>query len=195
MAKPVLSINLLGNPGEPFFDKFVRWALSAGRMIVILTEVIALSAFIYRFSIDRRIVDLKDQIEDKQSIVSQYEDQEKVFRSLQARLASAKQLEGGAQTTQLLNDVIILATGRLRFNTLEITESQIKIDGSTSSTAQLNYFINQLRQQPKVERISLDKLDNRTSQGSIDVAITAYLEVPKAANTKGKNNTEREVSL
>ena len=194
MAKPVLSINLLGNPGEPFLDKFVRWALSAGRTIVILTEVIALSAFIYRFTIDRRIVDLNDEIEQKQLIVGQYEEREAIFRNLQARLASAKKLEENTNTTQLLNDIITLATGRLRFNTLEITESQIKIDGTTSSTTQLNYFISQLRQQPKIERISLDKLDNRTSQGTIEVAITAYLEVPKVANTKGKNNT-KEASL
>jgi Tfp pilus assembly protein PilN len=185
MAKTALSINLLDNKGEPFLDKLLRWMLSIGRAIVILTEVIALSAFIYRFSIDRRIVDLNDEIKDKQLILSQLDRPEREYRNLQERLTTAKRIEQtGAETTQRFNDVVTIGTGRIRFNTLSVSRTEIKIDGETPSTAQLNYFIQQLRQLPFIDRVSIDKLDNRTSQGSISVAITAQLNTPEAKAAK-----------
>lgn len=185
MAERRLSINLLRDKEKPLLDRFVTWALSVGRTIVILTEIIALSAFIYRFSIDRKLADLNDDIKQKQLIVGQLTALEASYRNLQERLAAAKRLsqqEDG--TTQLVTDIITLATGRVRFTSLIVNETTIKIDASTSSTGQLNYFISQLRQQPKIARISLDKIENRTSQGSIDVSITAFLKVPAKKSSK-----------
>jgi hypothetical protein len=190
MAKAALSINLLETKGEPFIDKFLRWTLSIGRAIVILTEVIALSAFVYRFSIDRRIVDLSDEIKQKQLIMGQLDRPERLYRNLQARLSAAKRLEqSGPTTTRLLNDIITLAQGRIRFNSLSVSDTTIKINGSAPSTAQLNFFIKELREQPKIAKISIDRLDNRTSQASIDVTITAELDMPvkkQAAAPKGE---------
>jgi hypothetical protein len=193
MAKAAQSINLLQVKGEPFLDKFLRWTLSVGRTIVILTEVIALSAFIYRFSIDRRIVDLSDEIKQKQLIMGQLDRPERLYRNLQARLAEAKRLEqSGPATPELLNDIITLAQGRILFNSLSVSDTTIKINGSTPSTAQLNFFIKELREQPKIAKISIDRLDNRTSQASIDVTITAELDNP---TKKGATAPKGEVSL
>ncbi len=180
MAKTALTINLLDSKGEPFIDKLLRWMLSIGRLIVILTEVIALSAFVYRFSIDRRIVDLNDEIKDKQLILGQLERPERLYRNLQERLATASKLERSeSETTNRFNDIVTLAIGRIRFNTLLVSNTEIKIDGSTPSTAQLNYFIQQLRQLPSIQTISIDKLDNKTSQGSISFVISAQLYTPQ----------------
>jgi Tfp pilus assembly protein PilN len=189
MAKPALSINLLHDREQPLLDKFLQWALSSGRMIVILTEVIALSAFLYRFSLDRKIVDLNDEISQKQIIVEQFNQQEVLYRNLQTRLANAKSINtASGETTTLLNQVVTLATGRIRFNSLTVNENVINIDGETPSTTQLNYFIRQLQQNPKVERVSLDKLDNRTSRSTIEVGISAYLKTQtKKPATKNLN--------
>jgi Tfp pilus assembly protein PilN len=179
MAKENLSINLLRDKEKPLLDRFVTWALSVGRTIVILTEIVALSAFIYRFSIDRTLADLNDDIKQKQLIVGQLTSLEKGYRNLQQRLSSAKRLtQQQDTTTKLVTDIITLATGRVRFSSLIVNQTTIKIDATTSSTSQLNYFISQLRQHPKIVRISLDKIENRTSQGAIDISLTAFLKTP-----------------
>lgn len=176
MEKPAPSINLLHDRTESLADKFLKWALSVGRTIVIVTEIIALSAFLYRFSLDRKIVDLKDEIEQKQLIVEGFENEEVQFRNLQDRINAAKRLDAkSAETTSLLHQIVELATGRIRFNSLSVTEDVIRIDGETPSTAQLNYFIKQLKQHPKVKRVSLDKLDNKTSRSTIEIGVSAYL--------------------
>jgi hypothetical protein len=52
MAKDQISINLLDNKGKSFTEQFLDWALAIGRLLIIVTETVALAAFLYRFSID-----------------------------------------------------------------------------------------------------------------------------------------------
>ena len=62
MAEQVPTINLLPNQGENLTTKFFNWALSIGRLLIILTEMVALATFLYRFGLDAQIVDLHDKI-------------------------------------------------------------------------------------------------------------------------------------
>jgi len=88
-SKPAL-INLVKGKHKSFFDRFLAWALSAGRVIIIVTEIIALSAFLYRFSLDREIIDLRDNTKQEQKILELFKEQEKTFRNLQERLSCLK---------------------------------------------------------------------------------------------------------
>lgn len=90
MAENRLSINLLRDKEKPLLDRFVAWALSVGRSIVILTEIVALAAFIYRFSIDRKLSDLNDDIKQKQLIVGQLTSLEDEYRNLQKTVGSCQ---------------------------------------------------------------------------------------------------------
>ena len=69
MASIKPSINLFKDKNKNFFDLFIKWALSIGRVVVIATEAIALSAFLYRFSLDQQLIDLNDKIVQKQALV------------------------------------------------------------------------------------------------------------------------------
>src|SRR6185312_966933 len=87
-----ITINLAKHRGESFVDRFIRFALTTGRVVVILTEVIALGAFLYRFTLDRTLVDLHDRIQQGQAVVNLLKDNETTFRNLQDRLALASTL-------------------------------------------------------------------------------------------------------
>jgi len=94
-----LTINLAKKKGTPSLDVFLSWAITGGRFIVILTETIALAAFLYRFSLDRQIVDLHDQISQKQKIVAAFATDEVLYRNLQDRLNQTETLTQGISNT------------------------------------------------------------------------------------------------
>lgn len=83
------SINLLSKSDfeKTSLGKISVWALSAGRWIVILTELVVISAFLYRFSLDQRISNLKEEIEEKRNAVAAFSAQEERFRETQRRLS------------------------------------------------------------------------------------------------------------
>src|SRR3990167_3005090 len=107
MPENYSSINLIKNKQIPLFDKFMNWALTVGRLIVILTEIVAIAAFIYRFSLDERLIDLHDQIKQKQNLISLLRNDENKYRNLQDRIALASDLmEKNARTNRVVFDIV-----------------------------------------------------------------------------------------
>lgn len=171
------SVNLIKKKKKDFFDRFITWALTIGRFIVILTEVIALSTFLYRFSLDRKLVDLHDSIKQKQAIVNLLKNNENKYRNLQNRLAvSSKFLDSASETTKIFTDLSDFAPSDFIFNNIKISEKSIQMDASTQSINSLTVFIKKLQEYPKFASVSLDRIENKTSSATIVVSITTHLQ-------------------
>src|SRR5688572_29912851 len=141
------SVNLLKTKGNNFTDKFISWALTIGRMVISLTETIALVAFLYRFILDRELIDQKDRINQKAAQVKLYEASEKNYRNLQNRLEliSKLQSQSGEQTT-LLSDIVNNTPKGITFNTLNVSEQSVRISLNVQSVGALTTFVNKLKQ-------------------------------------------------
>src|SRR3990167_8384915 len=156
------SLNLLKDREEKFFDIFISWALTIGRLVVILTEIIALSAFIYRFTLDRQLIDLHSQIKQKGIIVSFLKNKEDTYRDLQGRLSITSAFSDSAnRKVKILEDII---------------ENRISVDANFQFISSLKSFVDSLKTYQNVESISINKIDNRLSSAVITVNITADLK-------------------
>lgn len=177
MENNQLSINLLKTGRVNLFDKFIDWALTFGRVVVIGTEVIALCAFLYRFSLDRQLVDLHDQIELKDTYVRALKTNEEKYRNLQERLTLSSTIgKSTTETVTLFKDIIGLAPTDFFVNNLRISQENIRIEASAGSVSSLTYFIDKLKKYPQVETVSLDTIENKTSRATIAVSITAQFK-------------------
>jgi len=64
-------INLLP-PSEfeqSFWGKFLKWAVTAGRYVTILTELVVILAFLFRFKLDTEVADLGTRIEGQKNFL------------------------------------------------------------------------------------------------------------------------------
>lgn len=171
------SINLLEGRRKGFLDKFINWALTIGRFIVIITEAIALLAFLYRFSLDRQLIDLHSKIKQEQIVVSSLKENEKEYRNLQERLALASKFtDKGEQTVKIFKETVALAPKDFVFSNLTLSEDRLTINASVQRIASLTTFIKTLRNYPSISTLSLDKIENKISSGRIAVGITATLK-------------------
>lgn len=161
------SINLLRKQ-ESIIEKFIGWALTIGRLLVIVTEFVALYAFIYRFSLDSQLVDLRGKIKQKQNIVRLLTKNEETYRGLQDRLAIAAKYENQAEkVTKSLLDLIQFAPPDLIFKTLSISPNTMTIEVSTQSSSSLKNFIDSLKNYPGVKSVIVDKIENKISSASL----------------------------
>src|SRR6266568_2696795 len=118
-------INLARGKGESPIDKFTFWALSTGKVVIVLTETIALMAFLYRFALDRKILDLHDKIKQTSEIVKAQSVNESKYRQLQNTLNAIDTLNKHAtQNTYILNNVYAYATS----NSVQIQSFSLKSD-------------------------------------------------------------------
>lgn len=94
MAARKKPIDLIPREGFEFTTagKILSWALTAGRVIVIVTELVVILAFLSRFWLDRELTDLNDEIESQVAIISASKEFEDDFRGIQGALASFSQI-------------------------------------------------------------------------------------------------------
>lgn len=182
-----ISINLAKNRGESFLDRFIGFALTTGRLLVIVTEGIALIAFIYRFSLDRTLVDLHDRITQNQAVVNLLKNNESLFRNLQDRLSLAATLSTqGNQAPTYLTDIVSFATPDMTIRTIDVATDAIRIEAKVQSVDSLTTFVDKLKGYPPVTSVSLDRIANQTATDTITVNITATLKqqkgLPKSAD-------------
>ncbi len=179
MAEKIKSINLLPNKGSGLFDQFLAWALTIGRLLIILTETLALGTFLYRFSIDMKIIDLHDLIKNQRIIVEQFKSTEETSRNLHTRLAFAKAQEKDVSKTQnVFTDIIGMGNGTVTFRNLFVSSSDVKIEVQASSGRSLNNFTNMLKTHPEIASVQISTIENKTSTASITMNIAATLKQP-----------------
>lgn len=155
----------------------MTWALGIGRVLVILTEVVALSAFLYRFSLDRQLIDLHDTIKSKQAIINLLKKSEDTYRNLQNRLALAKTLiQSENLTNKTITDILSLAPSDVLFTNFTLSGNQIIIEVKTQSIASLRNFVNVLKSYPQISSVDVNKIENRTTSGVIIMGINASLK-------------------
>src|SRR3989344_9255692 len=80
------------------FGRFLKWALSYGRYIIVTVELIVFLVFFSRFIYDRELADLNDKIEQKQAIVASAQEFEDRFRAIQNHILYIETLDADRRT-------------------------------------------------------------------------------------------------
>lgn len=157
------SINLLTQPDFRLtpWGKISLWSLSVGRWIVIITELIVISAFVYRFKLDQDISALQQDVEQKRGIITYFAPLEKQFRETQKRLSVLGDVLGAHQDMDPLVSAISrslpeeLALTGLSVNSL----GQLRVLGISKTEESISNMINNLRQDGLFSDVRLDRVE------------------------------------
>lgn len=163
-TKPIaIDINLV--PKDPFFTtslgRGMQWALSAGRYIVMLTELVVVVSFASRFYLDRQITDLNGAIFIAQSTVEAYGEFEQEFRDVQLRIDQYQQIE---QTENLVDTFPALSAvipDGVELSELAIYPDQVSLTGVVRSQRSLNLLINNLQLSPYFSNVVVNTIESQ----------------------------------
>ena len=134
--KSTNKINLL--PATEFatstWGRILAWALSTFRVIVILTEMIVMLAFMSRFWLDAKTNDLNDIIKQKTGVVLSWKEFETQFKTTQKKLAI---FTGVSQNSDMVSTIVTKVTSYLpndaTLTSFNYTPAQVIIKGSSAS--------------------------------------------------------------
>lgn len=162
--------------GKGLSDQLLNWSFTVLRAILMIVYSVALIAFLYRFGLDREIIDLRDKIEAERVIVSVTEKSEATYRDLQNRLTQSTQsVQDNEKYLTLLDNIIRIASGKIVFTSLEITDSTVEMEGEAISIGSLNGFIDEIKDLPEIKAATLGRLESRVGQGIVAFQLTASL--------------------
>mgnify|MGYP003964420183 FL=1 len=179
MTAQVKQINLL--PKDKWevgvVGKLLKWALNIGRYVVVFTELIVISAFLFRFSLDRQLSDLKEEMEQKQVIVSSYGDFEKSFRQIQEQLKTVKEVEDSKVDV----DAVLFSISQITpidtvYKAISIVEDEVTLEGETLSEVGLATLLAKAQENENFSEVILDSIASATEKNkAIEFRMTLTL--------------------
>ncbi len=173
MPNPENQVNLYRGRKIQLIDKTLAWAVTIGRVLVVLTELVALVAFGYRFSLDKQIVDTKDQVKQKLALVAAMNQQEQKYRNVQTRLQLIQKAEGvNTQMQSRIQAILQAIPESATLNSLSMTGGTTRIDVQFTSAISASQFVDKLRNLTDTMTTSVDKIDDKPSLGIVNVVVS-----------------------
>lgn len=163
-SSSLFNINLLINRGikEKLYSKLLRWTLSSGRFIIILVEMITISAFVYRYKLDADLTNIQEQINEKIPYIKSLSADEAEIKHTQFQLSTISKLKSenmdfGKPLTELTKIIpkSITLTNINIDRTDAYPNASLSITGQTPSNLELSVFIKELQKNQKFSDIAL----------------------------------------
>ncbi len=184
-----IRINLL--PKDPFLGsalgRLLQWALSAGRYIVIFTELVVIISFATRFVLDRRLTDINADIFKKRAVILSYGDLEDRFRATQSKLEQLSKLQQDINITDVFENLTKVTPKDVKLSQLTIGTSGVTINGKTLSQASFNLLINNLQLSNQFHNITVSNVESSQDESAaFAFMITAQTKEVKRQQTEEK---------
>jgi Tfp pilus assembly protein PilN len=153
-------INLLKDRfSQSITGRLLNWLLKTFRIVVMVTEMIVMGAFISRFWLDARNSDLIDEIDQKRMLLEAQSKFENDFRDIQNRLSIIQKLSSSEKlksqyieriTQNLTNDIVVTS--------VSFTAKEILVKGTSPSEKSISQFIVNLRAENTFANTQLTQL-------------------------------------
>lgn len=158
MPASPMSINLhkTEDLGDSPMGRIVQWAITYGRYIMVGTELIVLLAFISRFSLDRKLTDLNEDISQKQAILEANQSLEADIRILQKRLDdTGKIMDREPHPVQLLQFFQSALPPGVYLSQLTITQETVTASVTAPTNEGFSQFLVMLNASPLFKNVEI----------------------------------------
>ena len=145
--------------------KLLKWGLNVGRYVVIFTELIVILSFLYRFSLDRKLTDLNEDMKQKQRTVESYKDFEIQFRRLQEQMKTIKEVEGESiAADEILNSISLITPIDTSYKSIAIRDGEVSLDGETLSDVGLATLLTKAQNDNTFSEVVLESVSSATDK-------------------------------
>jgi len=172
-----VSVNLLEheNTDDSVINRLINWAVTYGRYIMIATEIVVLVAFVSRFSLDRKLTDLREEIAQKEIILTANQQFEHDFRIIQKKLEANRAL---IKKQSLSSDVLLLLQSLIPENItltdFSVTETKLTFGASSLSTSAFSKLLSVMTSRSEFTNVEMTEVKKTPTKG-IEFRINAVI--------------------
>lgn len=170
----ISNINLIPKDSFEFSvsGRFLKWATTGGRVLVVLTEFVVLLAFASRFYFDKKLNDLSEVLDQKQAQIVAYKSTEDQMRKVLAKQLPIdgylkSNLNFEKKVTQLEQ---IMPTG-VKLENFSIAENTLTLAGQSVSELGFVSLLRGLKKMDGVSKIDLKDTNFDQATGAVKFSI------------------------
>lgn len=185
-------VSLLPNSENPnsFSSRLIKWSTTTGRVVIIFTELIVVSAFLSRFWLDRKNSDLSETLRQKSAILQSTQAFESEFKQLQQKLSSIKTFYGNQpKYDQQLNSLIKSTPEEIYYKNINLSQDE-KTFQTVVTSSLIAYrediivnFITNLMVNPDIKQVDIKRIEKKSKENQYEVLISLVFNSP---TTNGK---------
>jgi len=152
-------INLLEKKDIGFLDKLTFFSLNYLRYIIVITQLVVIGVFFYRFQIDQKIIDLKEGVEQKKEIVKIVLPLlDEVAKIDKKTLIINETLLKQKKFSEMIDYFITSFPETISLTNMEVKNESIKITGDATNAQHLQAFYTLLKEENKFKMVSLQNI-------------------------------------
>ena len=189
VAKKELSLLPDAENPNSFGAKAIKWLTTVGRWVIVLTELIVVSAFISRFWLDRKNSDLSETIRQQESILKTTQTFEGEFKSLQQRLEFIDNFyKNDSQYSQKINTFVNSTPKDIIYQNISVKKDKDTQDISASASlmasneSSMITFINNLTLNPNIKTVKINQIEKKQQENNYSLNVSVIF-----------NNTQEEI--
>lgn len=188
-------INLLFKEGfeNSTSGRVITWAVSAGRAIVILTELVVIVAFLSRFWLDRTLTNLNEDNDKKRAQVELSLNFENDFRAVQTRLASYKTINStNFKASGVVEEIGQYLPEDIVITNIDVTENNVEIRGRAFTDQGLALFLKGVNSSDKYTNVSLADITVTSGDNSFGFVLRSDKKKEKRKGPASKEPSSGE---
>jgi hypothetical protein len=149
-----------------FWGRFLKWAVTTGRYIIILTELVVIIAFLARFKLDEDLRNLSEQINGQVSFLELQQGQELEFLAVQNRLRETGLiLAARVDVTGYLDYLESKLTPELVIKSRSVTPEGLMFSGVTLDEKALGQMLATMSADSRWSGVDVTELSNDRTNG------------------------------
>lgn len=167
-------INLFSRKDKNIIDKVIYFSFHYLRYILVITQIVVIGVFFYRFKVDQEIVDLKESLNQKKEILTIARPLIDEVRAIERSGQYVKDITGEQKKSKdTLNYFLSIFPENMTLERFEIlTDGTITFSGTSSDPNTVRLFYNRLKKDNKFAVVKLGNLKKDLFGFSFSVALS-----------------------
>lgn len=174
-------------PRDPFENStlgvILEWALVFGKWSVILTQLVVMGAFLWRFTLDRNLTDLRKSIAKDVAVIKSYEQIERDYVLAQKQIEQAKTaIDSQEQILKVIETVAQSTPSEIWYDRISLNSNSLNLTAYAGSLPGFGQYLTAIQSNPLFSSVRIGKLETSTVKGAqMQFDLTATLGNPKPA--------------
>lgn len=152
-------INLITRRKEKSVDRIIYFVLNYLRYILVITQIIVIGVFFYRFKIDQEMVDLQESVSQKKEIIQVSQPLIIEAKKQSFKLDAAQSIVTKQSTfLQAMDYLLSLFPENLYLTKIRLVKDSISMVGYTEDPQSINNFLNKLKNEGRFKKVLLKNI-------------------------------------
>jgi Tfp pilus assembly protein PilN len=169
-------INLLTKKELSLADKLVYFSLNYLRYIIVITQLVIIFVFFYRFQLDQKIIDLKEAVAQKKEIIQVVLPLLSEAEIIEKKQEAAKSvLERQEKMLSMFKYFVSIFPQGLILKEMRLSVDSIEVLGVAFLPENLQNFINLVKKEKKFKKVNLKSIKKNEAFYEFELEFSQFL--------------------